>query len=102
MNENGFSYIESLLSIVILFTITALLIPIQLHMNSTLELAKAKVHVSEAALNGAVLKRNYDMNNGHFIIDHQRYEWLYNDGEICVSYTWKGKVDEMCLIDETT
>ena len=97
MNEKGASYIESCLAVAILFTIIGIIVPIQTSLQRTLQFEMLQVHVTEAAMNGALMYKYYQETSGDFRINGQSFYWTYNEGEVCVHYEWDGEVSVRCI-----
>lgn len=87
MNEEGVSFVETILSVVILFVLTSGLIPMTHQLRTTLHNKKLEAHASEVALNGALLAQQYSVESGVQAVDEVVYTWTYQSGEICVEFT---------------
>ena len=86
MNNKGVSFIESLLTVVIIFTICGTLIPVSSHMKSTLYNKKLELHASETALEAAKQIRVENVSKGTHRIDHVDYFWSYDGVQLCVEF----------------
>lgn len=97
MNEQGVSFIETMLALSILFLITLTLLPFSYTLQQTLHERIFVYHASEVAYNGAQLVKNYGQTVGVQRIDYILYEWRFDGREICVSYTYLQKGYEQCI-----
>ena len=60
-NENGYSWPESMLTLVIVTVIFGTLLPLYSHMSTRLELKKLGMHAADSAYHGAILYKSYGM-----------------------------------------
>ncbi|MEG0471989.1 MAG: type II secretion system protein [Solibacillus sp.] len=97
MNEQGFTFIEALLAAVILFFLSASLVPLTYHMKQQLELEKRQAHAAEVAFNGALLQQRYGESNGVREIDGITYFWNFDTGTVCVTYDTDVEKSELCV-----
>lgn len=97
-SQRGISLLESLLAISIVFMIAGLLLPKFSEMSIEIERQKVQAHASEAAYNGARLVRDYDKENGVFIIDDIHFYWYFNSNQLCVSYLYDEEAVEKCIL----
>lgn len=86
-NNKGISFIETLLSISILFVITGSLIPLSYQLKSTLYNKKLELHASETALEAAKRIRYQNESIGVKIIDNVEYVWHFDGQQICIEFT---------------
>jgi hypothetical protein len=97
LQNKGFSFIESLFAITLIFFIAAYLLPQFPKLEKTALMQRLEMYASEVAFNGAKLVRDYGIMNGQFEIDQIMYHWQYNAGEICVTYTFEKELYERCV-----
>lgn len=87
MNSKGTSFVETLLSISILFVITGSLIPLSYNMKSTLYNKKLELYASETAYEAAKMIHNGYKSNGVKVIDNVEFNWFYDGRQICIEFT---------------
>ena len=97
MNNKGISVIESLLTVVILFTICGTLIPLSYHMKSTLYNQKLELHASETALEAAKRISVERVSKGTNRIEKVDYNWSYDGTQLCVQFTNLNGTREKCI-----
>lgn len=97
LHDKGFSFIEALFAITLIFFIAAYLLPQFPKLEQAALMQRLEMYASEVALNGARQVRDYGITNGEFEIDQIVYHWQYNTGEICVSYTFEKELFERCV-----
>ncbi|MFP3918759.1 hypothetical protein U5N28_13235 [Lysinibacillus telephonicus] len=86
MNSKGISFVETLLSISILFIIAGLLIPLSHNMKSLLYNKKLELHASETAYEAAKIIHNDYKTSGVNVIDDVEYYWFYDGRKICIEF----------------
>lgn len=97
MNTKGNSFVETLLTILIIFTVAGSLIPLSYHMKTTLYKQKLELHASETALLAAKLMKNQSIRNGYNVIENVEYYWTYDNQKICVEYNNLTGVSMKCI-----
>ena len=97
MNEQGISFVETILAVAILFLITTTLIPMTHQMRTTIYTKKLELHASEVALNGALIVEQYGEQYGIQEIDNVLYHWIYAQNSICVQYENDNQTYEKCV-----
>ena len=97
MNEHGFSFVETILGVVILFFLSATLIPVTFYMKQQMAEQKMQTHAAEVAFNGALKFSRFGEQHGQQIINGNVYEWQMTDQQICVYYTNDGETGELCV-----
>ena len=99
MNEHGFSFVETILGMVILFFLSATLIPVTFYMKQQMAEQKMQTHAAEVAFNGALKYSRFGEQNGHQEINGVLYEWQVLGHQICVAYKNNndGKTEEVCV-----
>lgn len=100
LQNKGFSFIEALFAITLIFFIAAYLLPQFPKLEKAAFLQRLEMYASEVALNGAKLVRDYGITKGQFEIDQIMYDWHYNAGEICVTYTFEKEMYKRCVSNE--
>lgn len=97
MNEQGFSFVEALLAVVILFFLSLTLVPLTYHMKQQLEEQKQQAYAAEVAFNGALLQQRYGEWNGVQEIEGILYFWKFDLGSVCVTYDTDLEERELCV-----
>ena len=85
-NEKGYSWPESILSLVIVTVIFGTLLPLYSHMSERLEMKRLGMHAAESAYHGAILYNSYGMMAGANRIDGTIFNWSVENEGICVTY----------------
>ncbi|HEX5563662.1 MAG TPA: hypothetical protein VFX34_01775 [Sporosarcina sp.] len=85
-DEKGYSWPESILSLVIITVIFGTLLPFYSHMAERLEMKKLGMHAAESAYHGAILYHAYGMMAGSNRIEKTMYNWSVESEGICVTY----------------
>ncbi|MGN7387822.1 hypothetical protein [Sporosarcina sp. SAFN-015] len=96
-NEKGYSWPESILSLVILTVIFGTLLPLYSHASTRLEMKKLGMHAAESAYHGAILYQAYGLIAGENHIDKTIYRWSVQGEGICVSYQFIEREFEKCI-----
>lgn len=91
------SFVESCLSLVILFLIVGSIIPLSYKLKITLFEYKLEYHASEVALNAAKTILYTGQTIGSKTIDGIQYDWYYNGDEICVTYEKFNEKEKKCI-----
>lgn len=97
INEKGYSWPESILSLVIIIVIFGTLLPFYSTMSVRLENKKKEMHAAEAAYHGAILYHSYGLMSGTVSIEKTLFNWQVNKDSICVKYQFSGKDIIKCL-----
>ena len=87
-NESGYSWPESILTLVIITVIFGTLLPLYSHMSMRLELKKLGMHAAGSAYHGAILYKSYGMTDGENRIDETIFNWSADRDGICVTYQY--------------
>lgn len=95
--QKGWTLVETLLALVILFFLTATLIPLTVNMKQQVVEKQKQAHAAEVAFNGALKYKRYGEINGQQQIDDMFYTWAFADGAICVTYQLDGVNKELCV-----
>ncbi|MCT6922644.1 type II secretion system protein [Metasolibacillus sp.] len=96
-NSNGFSLVDTLVGLVIIFFLAGTLLPLSSHLQSSLYNQKLELHASEVALNGARAVQLYHLTSGEMTIQNVTYDWHYTDGEICVDFHNTKEKRQKCI-----
>ncbi|MCM3743343.1 hypothetical protein M3193_04260 [Sporosarcina luteola] len=97
INEKGYSWPESILSLVILTVIFGTLLPMYSHVSSRLEVKKLGMHAAESAYHGAILYRSYGMVSGTNRVEKTLYNWSVESEGVCVTYHYIEREFSKCL-----
>lgn len=87
-NEKGYSWPESILSLVVVAVIFGTLLPFYSHLSARLEMKRLSMHASESAYHGALIYNSYGMMVGAKLIDGTIFNWSVEDEGVCVAYTF--------------
>lgn len=93
----GFSFVESLFTVAILFILAGYIFPKFVDFERQKEDALYSVKEAEVMYNGMKLVRNYGKTNGQFVIDGVTYRWAYANKEICVDSMRNGEARSRCI-----
>ncbi len=85
-NEKGYSWPESILSLVVVAVIFGTLLPLYSHMSEHLEMKRLSMHAAESAYHAAILYNSYGMMVGAKRIDGIIFDWSVEDKGVCVAY----------------
>lgn len=97
MNEDGLSFVETMLAVSILFLILLTLIPFTSSMQATAQRHVASYYASEVAYNGALLVKHYGIVAGEQQLHHILYRWYYDGQAICTTYRLHEEDVERCI-----
>ncbi|WP_432358621.1 hypothetical protein [Sporosarcina sp. UB5] len=96
-NEKGYSWPETILSLVIVTVIFGTLLPLYSHMSVRLEMKRLSMHAAESAYHGAILYNAYGMVAGTNRVDKTVYNWVVESERICVTYHYIEKEVVECI-----
>lgn len=96
-NEKGYSFVEMILTISILFLLFGTLLPLVNHMKFNLAEKKVELHVAIAKNQAATKIKNGEIS-GEIILESMSYSWQWEDPALCVSYNFFGELEESCEI----
>lgn len=96
-NEKGYSWPESILSLVVITVIFGTLLPFYSHMSAHLEMKRLGMHASESAYHGAVLYNAYGIEAGTNRIEKTLYNWSVGSEGICVTYPYMERELVKCI-----
>ncbi|MEG0260322.1 MAG: type II secretion system protein [Lysinibacillus sp.] len=97
MSEQGFSLVETLLSLVIVMVLCGTVLPISHIMKTTLHNKKLEMHATEAAYEGAKNIQGTGLHSGVQIIDGVQYEWQFDGHTICVQFQNTQERRQKCI-----
>ncbi|MDM5249193.1 MULTISPECIES: hypothetical protein [unclassified Lysinibacillus] len=97
MNESGYSFVETILSVVIVMLLCTTLIPISYTMKTTLYNKKLEVIAAETAYEG--LKQYYYLQQaeGSKIIENVEFTWAFDGQGVCVSFQNTRELRKKCI-----
>lgn len=94
-NEEGFSFVETILTVSILMLLFGSLLPISYHMMSKLIEKKQEMHVAIVS-NQAAIERKNGMFTGSRVLDNVTYDWQWNSRTLCIQYLRLGVPYQSC------
>ncbi|MGE7676406.1 hypothetical protein ACQKMV_23075 [Lysinibacillus sp. NPDC094403] len=97
MNESGFSFVETIISIVIVMLLCTTLIPISYTMKTTLYNKKLEVIAAETAYEGLKHFRYLQQTEGIKTIENVDFRWSMNGQGICVSFQNTRELRKKCI-----
>lgn len=86
MNQSGFSWPETILTLSVLMVIFGTLLPFATNMTSQLHNKKLSMQAAETAYHAAAAYEFHSLKSGNREIDGTIYSWTTTLNEICVSY----------------
>ncbi|WP_262173338.1 hypothetical protein [Saccharococcus sp. Marseille-Q5394] len=97
INEEGYSWPESILSLVIVTVIFGTLLPFYSTMSTRLEVKRLGMHAAESAYHSAILYRSYGIVSGTNRIEKTLYNWSVEGEGICVTYHYIEREFVKCI-----
>lgn len=97
MNESGFSFVETILSVVIVMLLCMTLIPISYTMKTTLYNKKLEVIAAETAYEGLKQYRYLQQTEGTKTIENVNFRWFMDEQGICVSFQNTRELRKKCI-----
>lgn len=97
MNESGYSFVETILSVVIVMLLCTTLIPISYTMKTTLYNKRLEVIAAETAYEGLKHYRYLKRTEGTKTIDNIEFQWIINGQGICVSFQNTRELRKKCI-----
>lgn len=94
-NEQGFSFVETILTVSILMLLFGTLLPISYQMMSKLNERKQDMHVSFVS-HQAAIGRAKGMFSGTRVLDNVEYNWQWQTRTLCISYLRAGNPNNSC------
>lgn len=99
-NNGGFTLAETLLTVVILFTIVSSFVPLSYRLKTTLYDQKLDLHASEVALEGVKQYIHRSKSSGVKQIEDVDFYWNVEEGRICVNYLNKNQKERKKCINK--
>ncbi|MEB2299763.1 hypothetical protein LAV72_09030 [Lysinibacillus xylanilyticus] len=97
MNESGYSFVETILSVVIVMLVCTTLIPVSYTMKTTLYNKKLEVIAAETAYEGLKHYRYLQQTEGTKTIENIEFQWFMNGQGICVSFQNTRELRKKCI-----
>ncbi|MGE7942891.1 hypothetical protein ACQKNB_12465 [Lysinibacillus xylanilyticus] len=97
MNESGYSFVETILSVVIVMFLCTTLIPISYTMKTTLYNKKLEVIAAETAYEGLKHYRYLRQAEGFNTIENVEYNWAFDGQGMCVSFQNTRELRKKCI-----
>ncbi|MGE7090753.1 hypothetical protein ACQKII_04705 [Lysinibacillus sp. NPDC048646] len=97
MNESGYSFVETILSMVIVMVICTTILPISYNMKTNLYNKKLEVAAAETAYEGLKQYRYLHQMEGMKTIEGVDYQWTYDGQEICVTFQNTRESRQKCI-----
>lgn len=94
-NHQGFSFVETILTVSILFLLFGTLLPMTNQMMFNLAEKKVALHVAIAKNQAATLIKNGQMS-GEIFLDNVSFSWQWTDPTMCVRYVFFEESKESC------
>lgn len=94
-NEKGFSFVEMILTLSILFLVFGTLLPLANQMMFNLAEKKVALHVVVAKNQAATRIKKGDVS-GEIFLDHMPYSWQWTEPTLCVRYYFFEELKESC------
>ncbi len=96
MNRNqGFSFVETILTVSILFIVFGTLLPLTNQMTLQLAEKRQELHVAIAKNQAATALQNGTIS-GVVNLDAVNYSWSWSHSSLCVNYVFFGENHESC------
>lgn len=86
MNESGYSWPETILTLTIMMVVFSTLLPFSFQMLAGLESKKQDMRAKETMYQAAILYTNYGITSGMRKEDATEYSWFADGDRLCVSY----------------
>ncbi|MET4560516.1 hypothetical protein [Lysinibacillus parviboronicapiens] len=97
MNESGYSFVETILSVVIVMLICTTFVPVTYNMKTNLYNKKLEVVAAETAYEGLKQYRYLQQLEGMKTIEGVNYHWTYDGQEICVAFHNTRELRHKCI-----
>jgi len=94
-NNRGFSFVETILTVGILFLLFGTLLPFTNHMMVRLAEKKISLHIAITKNQAATSIMNGNVT-GIVILDGIDYSWEWNSPTLCVNYEFIEESNESC------
>lgn len=91
MNDNGYSWPEALLVLLLTTIIFGTLLPFATNMTLGLGEKKKSMLAARTAFQGAIIHSAYGTMSGVEEVEKVAFEWSIHGASVCVSYLGKGE-----------
>ncbi|WP_153732941.1 hypothetical protein [Sporosarcina obsidiansis] len=98
MDENGQSWPEAMLSLVIIMVIFSSLLPLATQLTSSVLMKKHAMIAAETSFQAAIHFRSSGQLTGVRTHDGLVYQWSVEAGEICVTYEEMRGISSKCVV----
>lgn len=95
-NESGYSWPETILTLLIFVTIFGTVMPMAVQMQNQLANKKLEMLASEILAQSAIRYDAYGETFGSVYRNGSIFRWEYDDEKICVSFLKEGIEDQIC------
>ena len=97
MNENGQSWPEAMLSLVIIMVIFGSLLPLAATLTSSVTGKKQEMIAAQTSYQAAILYKSSGQATGSRTHEDLQYDWIVSDGQICVDYEIQQIANYKCV-----
>lgn len=97
MNESGYSFVETILSVVIIMLLCTTLLPVSYTMKTNLYNKKLEVIAAETAYEGLKRYRDLQQLEGMRTIEGVTYSWFFDEQKICVTFNNTRELRQKCI-----
>lgn len=97
MNETGYSFVETIVSVVILMILCTTLLPVSYTMKTNLYNKKLELAAAETAYEGLKHYLYLQLVEGVKTIDDVNYYWQFDGQRICVTFRNTRELREKCI-----
>lgn len=98
MNETGYSFVETIVSVVILMVLCTTILPLSYTMKTNLYNQKLEVIAAETAYEGLKHYRDLRQAEGVKTIEKVDYYWLFDGQAICVTFQNASEQRQKCIL----
>lgn len=97
LNESGYSFVETILSIGIFMLLCTSLLPISYTMKTNLSNKKLEVIAAETAYEGLKEYLHSRQQEGLKTIENVDFHWIFEEQEICVTFQNTREIRKKCI-----
>ena len=97
MDEKGYSWPETMLTLTIVIIIFGTLLPLATKLTTVLYNKEQSMRATETAYQGSILYNTYGINEGTRSVEGSSYNWLIEREAICVTYLVDDKAAIKCV-----
>jgi len=97
LNESGYSFVETILSIGIFMLLCTSLLPISYTMKTNLSNKKLEVIAAETAYEGLKEYLHSRQQEGSKTIGNVDFHWIFEEQEICVTFQNTREIRKKCI-----